>query len=1104
MIVCYKLLLLSVISNSVILSTQEIIFQKLEIFVRKFYTNELIKGIIFFLGLGLLYFLFTLFIEYFLWLKPMGRTLLFFLFILVELFLLFRLIMFPVFKLVRLQKGIDYKQASAIIGLHFNEVGDKLTNFLQLSQNNVKSELLLASIQQKSIELQPIPFSNAINYSSNKKYLPWVLLPFFFIFIFYISGIGNEFFQSFNRVLHFNSTFAPPAPFHFTILNSSLISEENKDFTIRLRTDGNVVPDKVLIFLNNESYYMERIRLGEFEFKIAHTSQDVVFHFEANTIRSDDYRLQIKAVPSIINFQMQLYFPHYLKRKPESIQGTGNAIIPEGTKVVWKINTKATQQMVWKSAATGVPFSKIDNEFFISKRILTNTDYSILSSNLNFKQSENLNYQLVVIKDQFPTIQVQQAPLSLNLGNLFYIGQISDDYGLTKLQVVYYPKDKSFASKRASIAIKQASFDQFVFSFPSNLPVKLGVSYEYYFEVFDNDFNHNFKSTRSAIFSSRLQTTEEKEQLALQQQNQNSLELEKSLKAQEKQFADLEKLKKLGKEKSEFEFKEYQKVSDFLKRQQFQEEIMRQFAEKIKENLEQFQVNSKEPSKENLIKRLENATQESDRNKKLLEELQKLNDKFGAEDMLQKLDNYKKQSKNQTKNLSQLVELTKKFYVEKKAEQLATKLEQLSDKQLQLSNKGKDNDTEKQLDINKSFDNIQKELKDLNKDNKALKSPLDLPKDDLIQKSIDEYLNKALEDLQKNNFQKAQEKQKSASSKMKQMALKIQEIMASSEMEQLQEDVKTLRQIADNLLAFSNAEEQVMNYFKQTKSASPSFNKNLKIQQNLKQQFKHIDDSLFEMSLRNPKIAEEITKQVGNIEYHINSAIETLSNSQLPKGVSHQQYAVSDANKLADKLSDLLFNMQMSLSGMGSGKPQPGQGQGMQLPDIIKKQQGLGEQIKEGLKENGQKGKLNNKGQNSEQGEGDAEAIMTIYKEQRKLREALELELAKQGMGNKGQVALDQMKQLEKQLLNKGFKNEAIQKANNIQQELLKLKTASQLQGEDNKRESESNKRKFFNTTNPLTKPMLEYLISIDILNRQTLPLRSNYNTKVQNYFNKK
>ena len=35
--------------------------------------------------------------------------------------------------------------------------------------------------------------------------------------------------------------------------------------------------------------------------------------------------------------------------------------------------------------------------------------------------------------------------------------------------------------------------------------------------------------------------------------------------------------------------------------------------------------------------------------------------------------------------------------------------------------------------------------------------------------------------------------------------------------------------------------------------------------------------------------------------------------------------------------------MSMSMSGSGAGKPKPGQGQGqgMQLPDIIKKQEGL-------------------------------------------------------------------------------------------------------------------------------------------------------------------
>ena len=60
-----------------VVNTKETIFLKLEDFIKKFYTNELLRGTIFFVGLGLLYFLATSFIEYFLWLKPSGRTLLF-------------------------------------------------------------------------------------------------------------------------------------------------------------------------------------------------------------------------------------------------------------------------------------------------------------------------------------------------------------------------------------------------------------------------------------------------------------------------------------------------------------------------------------------------------------------------------------------------------------------------------------------------------------------------------------------------------------------------------------------------------------------------------------------------------------------------------------------------------------------------------------------------------------------------------------------------------------------------------------------------------------------------------------------------------------------
>lgn len=1115
-----------------------LIYQKLEDFIRKFYTNELLRGSIFFVGLGLLYFIFTLFVEYFLWLKPTARTILFAFFILVELFLLLRFIVFPLFKLFKLQKGIDYNQASNIIGNHFSEVGDKLTNFLQLSQDRNKSELLLASIEQKANTLQPIPFGSAINLGKNKKYLPLAVIPILFFLFFLISGKGDILSQSLNRVVNFKQQFLPPAPFEFVLVNDNLQTEQNKDFLVKVKTVGKVVPENAMIFIGEESYFMESNKAGEFEFVIPKPSEDLEFHIEANEVSSHDYELKVVTVPSIANFEMVLNFPSYLNKKSEVIKGTGNAIIPEGTKVTWRMNTLATQKVDWVNANNRFTFAKQDNVFTLSKSILQNVDYQILTSNNKVQNYEKLNYQISVIKDQFPTITVNNAPDSLKVNKNYVLGQVSDDYGLSKLQIVYYPKDTPNIAKKTFINVKKDVYDQFVFSFPSNLPVEEGVSYEYYFEIFDNDAIHGLKSTKSSVFSNRIATETERQDEMLQQQNDNINSLAKSLKAQDKQLSEMEKLQKMGKEKDNLDYKEQQKVNDFIQRQKQQDELMKEFSEKMKDNLEQFKTEKKDEKKELLQERLEKTKEELEKNQKLLDELQKLNDKISKEELFEKMEKFQQASKNQTKSLEQLVELTKRYYVEKKAEQIADKLDKLAEKQDKLADKNEENNAEKQDDINKAFDKLQEELNELDKDNKELKSPMDLPNTDEKEKSIDEDLKNAKDQLQKQQKDKAKPKQKSASKKMKQMSQQMMEQMQSGDMEQMEEDVAMLRQILDNLLAYSFSQEDVMKQFKNLKRGAPSFNKNLKIQQDLKQQFKHVDDSLFAMSLRNPKIAEDVTKEIGNVQYNVDKALENLAEANVPKGNSHQQYAVSSANKLADMLSDILngMQMQMQMQGQGQGKPKPGQGQGagMQLPDIIKKQDGLGEKMKKGMKKGekpgegqegqqgekpgeGQQGNKGGKGQQGgksgqnqgnekggkegQDGEGDAKAIMEIYKEQQQLREALEKELKKQGLGGNGQNTLNQMKQIEKQLLNKGFNNETLQKILNVKYELLKLEKALQQQGEDKKRQSETNKKEFSNQANALPSKLQEYLNSIEILNRQSLPLRSNFNQKVQEYF---
>ncbi len=1095
-----------------------LIYQKLEAFIKKFYFNELIKGVLFFIGLGLLYFLFTLFIEYFLWLKPVGRAFLFWTFVGVEGILLLRYILFPIFKLFKLQKGINYNQASIIIGNHFTDVKDKLLNFIQLSNvdNSLeKSELLLASIEQKANALQLIPFGNAVNIRSNQKYLPLAIVPILLFVFFYLSGNNAIISQSLNRVVHFNATFLPPAPFKFLVLNEHLQCEQNKDFLLKIKTIGKVVPENAMIFINDESYFLENTGVGEFRFKIVKPSSNLSFHLEANDVSSDEYELNVVTVPSIANLEMVLQFPSYLNKKTETIKGTGNAIIPEGTYVSWKINAEATENVIWNAERANFSFLKTDNAFTLSKSILQNTDYQIITSNKRIKNYEKLNYQLSVIKDQYPSIDVNVIPDSLNVDKQYVLGQISDDYGIYKLQVVYYPKNKPNVVKRRTIAVKSAAFSQFVFSFPSGLPVEEGVSYDYYFEVFDNDAIHHFKRSKSVVFSNRIATNEEKEDQILQLQNDNIKGLENSLKTQDKQISRLDKLQKSGKEKDKFEFKELQEVKDFINRQKQHDEMMKQFSDKMKNNLDQFKTDKKDDFKETLEKRLDKANKDLEQNKKLLEELKELNDKINSEELLSKLDQFKQKSKNQIKNLEQLVELTKKYYVEKKAEQIADKLDKLSAKQDKLSEAEKANTLEKQKDINAAFDKIQDELKDLDKNNKDLKSPLDLSKDDTIEKNIDEDLKKASEELQKENTSSAKQKQKSAAKNMRSMAAKMDESLSSGEVEQLQEDVAMLRQVLDNLLAFSMSQEDLLSQFKALQSGSPGYNKKIKMQQDLKLQFKHIDDSLFTLSLRNPKFADEVTKEIGNIQYNIDKSLESLSDAQFSKGLSHQQYTIAGANKLGDFLSDMLNSMQMSLSGMSGGKPKPGSGEGMQLPDIIRKQEGLGEKIKKGMNpgikpgesiDSGKGGdpKPGKKGtENGIDGEGEAKEIMEIFKEQMQLRESLQNELNKQGLGGQGQNALAQMKDLEKQLLNKRFKNNLLQNIQNIKRELLKLDIAIREQGEENKRQSETSLKQFNSKSKALPDPVLEYLHSIEILNRQSLPLRSNFNLKVQEYFNK-
>jgi len=1116
-----------------------IIRDKLETFIKKYYTNELIKGVILFFAIGLLYFLVTLLVEYFLWLSSFGRALLFWTVVIVELALFIRFIVLPISQLLKLRKGIDYEEASMIIGNHFPEVSDKLLNVIQLNHDSHESELLAASIDQKARELEPIPFQGAVNFKGNSKYLKYAAIPIL-VFILFYAFWGKEIFSSsYTRVVNYDTAYEPPAPFSFVISNKNLKAIEGKPFKLEVHTVGETLPENASIFYNGETYYMQQNAPGSFEFTFQQPLESIDFRFSANKVNSRVYELEVIKTPSLVNFEMQLNFPGYTNKAPEILNGTGNALVPEGTSVKWKVVARNTEAIGLKTGDTVYGFKSDKGSFHLEKRIFNKMDYAISTSNSNLTDYENLNYTLNVIKDEYPEIEVESAPDSLNIQRIFFMGRISDDYGLTKLRLVYYPEGKENEQKYESLPLNKTNFDQFTYIFPANLELSEGVSYEYYFEVFDNDVLHNFKSSRSGIYNFQKLTTNQIEDVQLENQQKAIQGLDKSLEGLKNEKEKLEEISRLQKEKNELNFNDRKKLENFLKRQQRQDDVMKEFSKKLKDELENFQPERPEDQfKEQLEKRLDENEERLKENEKLLEELKKLQEKIQKEELTDKLEKLAKQNKKQEKNLEQLLELTKRYYVEKKAEKLAEELFKLGEEQERMSEKPEtDNTKEEQEKLNKAFDDYKKQKEELIKENEDLKKPLNIPEEKSEEMEIDSEQEKATEKLENQDSKGASPSQKKAGQKMKQMGQQMKMQMQSGQMETLDEDIKMLRQILENLVVFSFRQEQLMNTFKTIQYGNPVYGKMLNVQNELKLNFEHIDDSLFALALRNPMIGNEINSALTDVQFNIQKSLDRLSQNDTRQGTGSQEYTMMRANDLAVLLDISLSNMQMQLqvgmgSGSGKGAPSPGSGgqgdKGFQLPDIIKKQEELGERMEKGMEkgkkegegsegegndgddegdgDNGKTGKNGDKGNKSGEGQGgDGEEmngeLFEIYKQQQELRERLKDLLQQQGLGGAAGNLLKRMEGIEQQLLDKGFNNQTLEQMKNLKHELLKLDKALLEQGEENRRESNSNKKVFKNEAVMTPEEIKKYFNTTEILNREALPLRQDYKNKVQEYF---
>ena len=151
---------------------------RLDRYKRKYYLNLILKGSFYILAVLFSAFLFFNLIEYQFHSSSGVRAVLFFTYIIICLLVLYKWLFVHLYKLVLKNKQISDEIAAKNIGYHFPDINDKLLNLIQLRKVDSKNSLLLATIDQRSTQMEVVHFEEVINFKESLKYIKYLVIPF--------------------------------------------------------------------------------------------------------------------------------------------------------------------------------------------------------------------------------------------------------------------------------------------------------------------------------------------------------------------------------------------------------------------------------------------------------------------------------------------------------------------------------------------------------------------------------------------------------------------------------------------------------------------------------------------------------------------------------------------------------------------------------------------------------------------------------------------------------------------------------------------------------------------------------------------------------------
>ncbi|MFA0961812.1 DUF4175 family protein [Roseivirga sp. BDSF3-8] len=1093
------------------------LLKKLREYKKKYYLNKLLKGSIVALALLLTAFLFANSVDYGFKLPSAGRTVLVGIFIVITAITLVWYVIRPAYKLLTNERQLSNRQAAQQIGHYFPDISDKLLNTLQLAEiSDRENALVQASIRQRTKEITVVPFTSAVNYGENKRYLRYVIAPAACILIIMLF-VPQLFTESTPRLIRFNTELVEEAPFSFGI-PQDLRAFRNEDYELAIDLQGSSIPENAYIELNGRRIKMKPgNQTGRFTHTFTRVKQDLDFSIEAAGFSAGTHSLEVVDRPDLKNFDVSLNYPAYLGLENKRLTNVGNLQVPEGTKIKWIFSTLASDEMEvnFSTESNNFPIKKDSEEIFeIEKQVFETQSYDITLKNEFSENKEKIRYTLDVIKDKSPQITLETLQDTVLFNYLIVGGNISDDYGISDLALYYRLVDqrgKTGDYERLPLSFDRNSNNQSYYYqwLLDSLAITEGSSIEYFVQVRDNDAIHGRKATRTGVYKfavpERRKVNEDLEKADRETQKKTEQTLDKVEDLQKK----IEDASNRLKGKNNLNWQDKKAIEELIEKREEIEKELEQLKEKAKNEAEKrSRFNEQDKELAEKAEQLQELMEEllDDETKKLYEELQKLlEENMSLPEFQEQLEQIDNKEQNLKEELERTLELFKRMKMENKMDQTIQDLDEMVRKQEELREKTEEKNSEseelqqEQEELNQEFDQLKEDMEELQEMNQELKRPKSLPDNQEQQQQISEEMKKAAEELQKNKKNKASQNQKNSSQKMEQMKKSLQQMQNNMQMSQMQENLGDLRQIVDNLIQLSFDQENLLSQFRKISQSDPRFVELSQGQLKLEDDAEVIKDSLQALSERVFQLSSFITREMGDMNKYMKGSMDALKERDRGKALSEQQFAMTSMNNLALMLDDVLQQMQQQMAD-AMGMPQKQQGQQSQ-PSLSNLQQQLNNQINQ-LKKSGKSGREL------------SEELAKLAAEQERIRKALQQQMQNGGSeaggkaGEEGEngtngmkPVLDKMEESEIDLVNKQLTEETINRQKEILTRLLEAEESMRERETEKERKSETGKQ----YAREVPKAFEEYIRNkekeIELL--KTIPPRLNpyYKEEVNKYF---